>query len=404
MQARLLRERGAGERVTFIELFFDLVYVFAVTSLSELLLHHLTVRGAAQTLLLLVAVWRAWIDTAWVTNWFDPDRAAVRLMLVWVMLASLLMSASLPGAFGDRGLPFAAAYVAIQIGRTGFVVAALRAAPRLRRNFQRILVWFLASGVLWVAGGVVHGVAREALWLAGVAVDSVAPAFGFFTPGLGRSTPSDWTIAGTHLAERCQLFLIIALGESILATGATLVTSPLSAATITALVVAFAGSVALWWIYFDRAADVARSVIASADDPGRLGRSAYTYSHVPMVAGIIVAAVGDELTIAHPGGHVTMSVAAVVLGGPALFLAGHVMFKWTVFAHVSVPRLLGIAALAALAPVATVVPPLALAAMATLVLAAVAASDTWDPRRSARATAAEAEASRPREVPGAPEA
>jgi low temperature requirement protein LtrA len=413
-QARLLRERGEGERVTFIELFFDLVYVFAVTSLSELLLHHLTVRGAAQTLLLLVAVWWAWIYTAWATNWFDPDRPAVRLMLVGVMLASLVMSASLPAAFGARGLAFAGAYVAIQIGRTGFMVAALRGEPGLRRNFQRIFVWFVASGVLWLAGAMVHGVTRDALWLAAVAVDSLAAAIGFPAPGLGRSRPSDWTIEGGHLAERCQLFLIIALGESILATGATLVSTPLSVGTVTALVVAFAGSVALWWIYFDRAADVARSVIASAEDPGRLGRSAYTYSHVPMVAGIIVAAVGDELVIAHPGGHVTAGVAAVVLAGPALFLAGHVMFKWVVFRHFAVPRVLAILALCALAPVAMVVTPLAFLTMAMLVLALVAASDHFEPRSSerdaeaqtARATAdapGTAQAADAREVPEAPE-
>jgi low temperature requirement protein LtrA len=399
-QAKLLRERGEGERVTFIELFFDLVYVFAVTGLSELLLHHLTLRGAAQTLLLLVAVWWAWVYTAWATNWFDPDRPAVRLMLVGLMLASLVMSASLPAAFGDRGLAFAGAYVAIQLGRTGFVVAALRAEPGLRRTFQRILAWFVASGVLWLAGGLVHGVARESLWLAAVAVDTVAPAIGFPTPRLGRSTPSEWTIAGAHLAERCQLFLIIALGESILATGATLVSTPLSVGTVTALVVAFAGSVAFWWIYFDRAADVARSVIASADDPGRLGRSAYTYSHVPMVAGIIVAAVGDELTIAHPGGHVTAGVAAAVLAGPVLFLVGHVMFKWVVFRQLAVSRVLGTLALCALAPVAMVVPPLALATMATLVLAAVAASDALDPRGSGR----EAEARAGQAAAEAPEA
>jgi low temperature requirement protein LtrA len=388
VQARLLRVRGEGERVTFIELFFDLVYVFAVTGLSQLLLGHLSVRGAAQTLLLLLAVWRAWVDTAWVTNWFDPDRPAVRLMLVGVMLASLLMSASLPGAFGARGLLFAGAYVAIQVGRTSFAVAGLRDEPRLRRNFQRILAWFLASGVLWLAGGVVRGAAREALWLAAVAVDSVAPAFGFSTPRLGRSTPSDWTITGTHLAERCQLFLIIALGESILVTGATVAASPLSAGTVTALIVAFAGSVALWWIYFDRAAEVARAVIASADDPGRLGPTAYTYSHLPMVAWIIFMAVADELTNAHPGGHVSVPVAAVVLGGPALFLAGHVLFKWAVFAHASLPRLLAIAAIAVLIPVAMVVPPLVLATMATLVLAAVAVSDTWALRRSGQAAGA----------------
>ncbi len=405
-QARLLRERGEGERVTFIELFFDLVYVFAVTGLSELLLHHLTLRGAAQTLLLLVAVWWAWVYTAWATNWLDPDRPAVRLMLVGVMLASLVMSASLPAAFGDRGLAFAGTYVAIQLGRTGFVVAALRAEPRLRRTFQRILFWFVAAGALWLAGGMVHGVARESLWLAALAVDILAPAIGFVTPGLGRSTSSEWTIEGGHLAERCQLFLIIALGESILVTGATVVSSPLSVGTVTALVVAFAGSVAFWWIYFDRAADVARSVIASADDPGRLGRSAYTYTHVPMVAGIIVAAVGDELTIAHPGGHVTAGVAAVVLAGPVLFLAGHVMFKWVVFRRLAVTRALGILALCALAPVAMVVPPLALATMAMLVLVAVAASDALEVRgseRGAEAQAVQASAEAPEAYVPAPE-
>jgi low temperature requirement protein LtrA len=378
----LRREQGqAGQRVTFMELFFDLVYVLAVTQLSHLLVEHLDARGAAQTALLLMAVWIAWVYNAWFTNWFDPDRRPVRLVLLGVMLASLLMSASLPDAFGDRGLLFAGAYAAMQVGRTVFVVAALREEPGLRRNFQRVLSWLLAAAVLWLAGGLAHGTAREALWLAALAVDFIAPMVGFFTPGLGRSRTTDWTIAGGHFGERFPLFLILALGESILVTGSVFGELALSASTVAAFVVAFLGSVALWWVYFDRSAEDASGVIAGSADPGRLGRSAYTYCHLPMVAGIIVTAVGDELVIAHPGGRASVATTTTVLLGPALFLAGHALFKRVVFGRLSVPRLLAIVALAGLWPVGPAVSPLLLALVATLVVAAVAVSDT----RTARA-------------------
>ena len=382
-----LRRQQGGQRVTFVELFFDLVYVLAVTQLSHLLLEHLGVHGAAQTALLLMAVWTAWIYNAWFTNWFDPDRRVVRLVLLGVMLASLLMSASLPEAFGERGLVFAAAYVTMQVGRTVFVIAALGEDPGLRRNFQRILSWLVASGLLWLAGGLAQATAREALWLAAVVADLTAPACGFYTPGLGRSRTTDWTITGGHMAERCQLFVIIALGESLLVTGTTFGELPLSAVTVAALVVAFAGSVALWWVYFDRSAEDAGEVIARSADPGRLGRSAYTYCHIPMVAGIIVAAVGDELMIAHPSGHAGAATAATVLGGPALFLAGHGAFKRMVFGRVSVPRLLAVLALGGLWPLSPVLSPLLLAAAATLVVAAVAAADAMAAR--ARSVAGE---------------
>jgi low temperature requirement protein LtrA len=384
-----LRRQQGGQRVTFVELFFDLVYVLAVTQLSHLLLEHLGVHGAAQTALLLMAVWTAWIYNAWFTNWFDPDRRVVRLVLLGVMLASLLMSASLPEAFGERGLVFAAAYVTMQVGRTVFVIAALGEDPGLRRNFQRILSWLVASGLLWLAGGLAQATAREALWLAAVVADFTAPACGFYTPGLGRSRTTDWTITGGHMAERCQLFVIIALGESLLVTGTTFGELPLSAVTVAALVVAFAGSVALWWVYFDRSAEDAGEVIARSADPGRLGRSAYTYCHIPMVAGIIVAAVGDELMLAHPGGHAGAATAATVLGGPALFLAGHGAFKRMVFGRVSVPRLLAVLALGGLWPLSPVLSPLLLAAAATLVVAAVAAADAMAARSRARSVAGE---------------
>src|ERR671932_215937 len=377
----LLRTRDGGEqRVTPLELFFDLVYVFAITQLSHLLLDHLTLEGALETLFLLLAVWWAWVYTTWVTNWFDPDRLPVRLMLVAVMLASLIMSVSIPDAFGERGLMFALAYVTIQVGRTVFVVIALnkslgRSAP-LSRNFQRILFWLLASGVFWIIGGLLEGEARYVLWALALAVEYAAPVYGFYTPGLGRSTTETWsTVEGGHAAERCQLFVIIALGESILVTGTTFGEIEASTATISAFVVAFLGSAALWWIYFARAAEAAREVFASSEDPGRIARSAYTYFHLPMIAGIIAVAAGDELVVAHPYYLGTPASIALTLGGTALFLAGHAFFKWTVFGELSFSRLVAIAALAVLIPVGFVIPTLALAITAASIVVGVAA---WD--------------------------
>jgi low temperature requirement protein LtrA len=372
----LLRARDGGEQpVTALELFFDLVFVFAVTQLSHRLLDHLTFGSALGTLLLLVAVWRAWVDTTWVTNWFDPDRTPVRLLLVTLMLVSLLMSVAIPEAFGERGLMFALAYATIQAGRTAFVVLVLEKSSSLGRNFQRILAWFAIPAVLWVAGGLLEGEARYALWTIAVALEYAGPVAGFWTPGLGRSTTADWTVEGGHFAERCRLFVIIALGESLLVTGTTFGEIKPSVATVAAFVVAFLGSVALWWIYFSRHAEAARGTFSSSEDPGRLARSAYTYFHLPMVAGIIAVAAADELTVAHPGEHGTLASVALTLGGTGLFLAGHALFKWAVFGVLSWPRVVAIAVLAALIPVGFEIPALALSGVAGLTVAGVA---VWD--------------------------
>jgi low temperature requirement protein LtrA len=386
-----LRTRDSGEqRVTPLELFFDLVYVFAVTQLSHLLLEHLSLRGVLETLMLLLVVWGAWVYTAWFTNWFHPDRLPVRLVLVAVMLASLLMSVAIPEAFGERGLLFALAYVAIQVGRTAFTFIALRkslgTSHPLSRTFQRILTWLVGAGVLWIVGGLLGGEARYAVWLLALTVDYSGPAVGYYIPTLGRSRTGEWTIEGGHFAERCQLFIIIALGESILVTGTTFAEIEASAATVSAFVVAFLGSVALWWIYFARSAEAAREVIASSEDPGRLGRSAYTYFHLPMVAGIIAVAAADELTVAHPGEPGTLASITLTLGGTALFVAGHALFKWAVFGALPWSRAVAVAALMALIPVGFAIPTLALSGAAGLIVVGLAVWDTlaYGNMRSAR--------------------
>jgi low temperature requirement protein LtrA len=375
----LLRPRGGQDhaRVGFIELFFDLVFVFAITQLSHSLIEHFSVLGAFETLILFMAVWWAWIDTAWVTNWLDPMKWPVRLMLLALMLAGLVLSTSIPDAFGERGLYFAGAYAFIQVGRAVFTLWALHGhSPANFRNFQRITIWFSLFSAIWIAGALVEGELRVILWTIAVIVETAAPSHGFYVPGLARSTTADWDVEGAHMAERCGLFIIIALGESILVTGATFAELDWDGITVSAFAVAFLGSVAMWWIYFDTGHERGSERIAHASDPGRLARLAYTYVHIPIVAGIIVAAVGDELLLAHPDGHVDGKVIASIAGGPALYLIGTTLFKRSVTGHWAWTHIAGLAALTVAALAADGLAPLAFATVVMLVLVAVAAAET----------------------------
>jgi low temperature requirement protein LtrA len=376
-QTSLLRASGDdAHRVSFFELFFDLVYVFAVTQLSHGLLEHLDLRGLAEMLVLLLAVWWAWVYTTWATNWLNPDSTACRLMLVGVMGGGLVMAASIPEAFGDGGLTFALAYAAIQVGRSSFVLWAVREDPVRRASFQRIVVWNAAAGAGWIAGGLLSGEARDLVWIAALVVDYAGPALRYPVPGFGRSFTLDWTVTASYFSERFKLFVILALGESIIVTGATFSGLEPELPTVVAFATAFAGSVGLWWIYFHRSADAGEEAMGRSGDPGRIARSAYTYSHLPLVAGIIVTAVGDELVIQHPTGHADLALVATVLGGPALFLAGHALFKYAAFRVVSAPRLVAIGVLAGFAPLAMALPPLAIGAVAMLVIVGVAVQET----------------------------
>lgn len=375
----LLRTRSghAHSKVTFIELFFDLVFVFAVTQLSHLLMEHFTPAGAVQTLLLMLAVWWVWIFTSWVTNWLDPEKLPVRFLLLAIMLASLVMSSSLPMAFESRGIAFATAYVLIQVGRTAFFLWAVKGHPGMVRNFQRILVWLVIGGLFWLAGAFAHGPTRLALWVLALGLEYASPSLGFWVPGLGRSATSDWNVEGGHMAERCALFIIIALGESILVTGATFSGLGWTLPILAAFVVCFAGSLAMWWLYFDTSAEAGSETISRSSDPGRLARLSYTYIHLFIVAGVIVSAVADEFVLAHPLGHTETKTAIAVLGSTAIFLVGNMLFKWTIAGRVALSHLAGIAILALLMPVAAHFPPLILAMLATLVLVVIAA---WERR------------------------
>jgi low temperature requirement protein LtrA len=371
----VLRRTDATPQVSHVELFFDLVYVFAVTQLSHSLHEHLTGRGALETLVLFLAVWWAWNYTAWATNWIEPAHPAVRLLLVGLMLVSLVMSASIPAAFGSRGLPFAAAYVGLQVIRSGFMVAAF-AGERMGRNYAQLLAWSCIAGAVWVGGAFADHDARLWIWIAAVAIDYAAPLHGFALPRLGRTPTRDWTLAGGHLAERNQLVLLIALGESILAIGATFARLGWSASVLAAFAVGFVTTASFWWIYFGRA-EAARSAIAQAADPTRVARLGYAYAHGLMVAGVIVLAVAIDLTIAHPTRDAWGSATAVILGGAALYLAGNLLFKLAIIGTIAWSRVLALAAMALLVPLGAAVDRLVLSAAAALVVAALAASAGW---------------------------
>ncbi len=373
----LLRARDGGHaRVGFVELFFDLVFVFAVTQLSHALIEHPTPLGLLQVAMMLMAVWWAWMYTTWATNFLEVEHRGVRLMLFVVMGVGVVMSSSISHAFDGTGLAFAGAYVLMQIGRTAFLLYAVRKDDVLRRNFLRVIIWFVVSAVFWLLGGLAEGQSRLMWWGIALALDYLGPVTMFWCPGLGRSTTHDWSVEGGHMAERCGLFMIIALGESILVTGATFASHDWTPGVVAAFASAFTATVAMWWIYFSANADAASEEIRKSDDPGRVARIAYTYMHIFLVAGIIVTAVGDEWALAHPDGHMDVKTAMVLLGGPGLFLLGSLLFKWSVFRHLTLSRLVGMALLLLLAIPAMSLTPVILSWLATVVLIVVAVWET----------------------------
>jgi low temperature requirement protein LtrA len=296
-------------------------------------------------------------------------------MLLAVMLASLVLSAGLTQAFESRGMLVAVAYIAIQTGRCLFMIVALRGEV-LQIAFVRILAWTAASSVVVYVGAVEQGHVREALWAAAVAIDLTGTAFGFYVPGFSRSATREWTISGSHFAERCQAFVLIALGESIVVIGTRIagIDQP-TGAEIAAFLVAFAASAGLWWVYFDRAAEDSARVIATSADPGRLARNAFHWVHPLIIGAVIASAAADEIVLAHPSARGELSTAWLVLGGVALYLAGHALFKAVIWKRVSWPRVIGAALCLGLFALAPSVSALALSLVTLAVVVGVAIAD-----------------------------
>ncbi|MFL6819123.1 MAG: low temperature requirement protein A [Bradyrhizobium sp.] len=364
-------------RVTYAELFFDLVFVFAVTQVSHTLLGRFTPLGVVQTTMLFLAVWWVWVYTSWITNWLNPELTPVRVLLFLLMLAGLVLSTSIPKAFETRGMWFALAYAGMQVGKTVFLwVSTPPGRSIARMNAIRITAWLSLSAVFWIAGGFAEGHWRLAFWAIALAIEYISPAVRFWIPKYGASSISDWVIEGGHMAERCAGFIIIALGESIVVTGATFADLEWTAQSVSAFASSFAGAIAMWWIYFHKGAVAGSEQISRSSEPGRLGRLAYTYLHMPIVAGIILTAVADELVLTHPAETSDLKTVLSGIGGPLLFLIGTILFKHTVRGFLQLSHGAGIVVLAALAWFAGALSPLTLSLLTSAIMIVVAAWET----------------------------
>lgn len=388
LRTDLLRhgDDGDSSRVGYVELFFDLVFVFAVTQLSHGLIAHPGAETLAHTLVLGVAVWWVWVFTMWTTNWLDPERVPVRALLVVLMLLGLVLASAIPEAFGDKALLFAVMLVTMQVGRSAFVLVAMgRVWPENAVNFVRITTWFVVSGSLWVAGALVEE-HRLALWVVACVIDLAGPRAMFWLPGLGASRASTWVVRGEHMAERVSLFVIICLGESIIVTGAAFAELPLDATTVSAFCSAFASTVLMWLLFFDRSERRATEYFTSRDERGMVAQTAYTYVPFVIVAGIVLTAVADELVLLHPlghdgAGHADPWTAALVCGAAATYLVGNALFRRATGGPWSLPHLLGAVAVGALYATHAWLTPLALNWVTDGILLAVIVGDVVRARR-----------------------
>ena len=364
---RLSAALRQSEQVTPLELFFDLVFVLALTQCTQLMAaDDASWASLARGLLVLGVLWWAWVGYAWLTSVVDPEEDAVRLVIFAAMAAFLVVALCVPEAFGHLGLTFAIAYGAVRVAHIGLFLLASREDPGLRRSVLGLaLSTAIGVGIL-VAASFLDGVAQGVLWALALGLDMAGP---LFIPTEG------WRLMPSHFAERHGLIIIIALGESIVAVGVGVGTD-LSVGQGVAAAVAVGLAAAMWWLYFDVVALVARRRLGRAE-PGRvqneMARDSYSYGHFPMIAGIILVALGLKTTLAHVDDPLEIVPAFALLGGMATYLLAHVAFRWRHIHTLNRQRALLALLLFALLPVAVEIPALAtLAVVAALAWALIA--------------------------------
>ena len=362
----VLRE---GERVTPLELFFDLVFVLAITQCTTLMSQDPTWSGLAQGMLVLGVLWWSWIGYAWLTSVVDPEEGAVRFAIFGAMAAFLIAAIAVPDAFGDLALPFALAYGAVRAAHISLFILASRDDPALRHSVVGLAISTAIGVSLLIAASFVDGLAQGVLWLLALTLDMIGPLF---------IDASGWRMVPGHFAERHGLIIIIALGESIVAIGVG-AHSHLTWGIAAAAALGIALAAALWWMYFDVVALVSRRRLINTPE-GRmrntLARDSYTYLHLPMVAGIVLVALGLKTTLGHVDESLHTVPAFALLGGVAIFLLGLVGLRFRHVRTTNRQRLALAAVMVALLPVATNIPALASVAVVTALLAAVIAYET----------------------------
>ena len=373
---RISAELREGEVVKPLELFFDLVFVLAFTQCTALMAAQPTWEGIGRGMLVLAMLWWAWVGYAWLTSVIEPEEGAVRIAMFAATAALLVAALCVPQAFGDRALLFAVAYGMVRAGQIALFLIASGNDPGLRRSVVGLAISSaigvgLLTGASFLAGG-----AQEALWGIAIVVDWGGPAlFGM----------RGWKLVPGHFAERHSLVIILALGESIIALGVGAQVD-LTAGVVTAAVLGIGLAAALWWTYFDVVAlvNARRLTMATAGrERNILARDSYSYLHFPMVAGIVLAALGLEKTLAHIGDALDAVHAFALLGGVALYLLAHVALRLRNARTFNRQRLVLAVALFALIPVATTIPSLAALAGIDVLLWAMIVYETanYDERR-----------------------
>ena len=350
-----------GETVTPLELFFDLVFVLAITQCTALMAEDPTWRGIARGLVVLGLLWWAWVGYAWLTSVVDPDEGSVRIVLFAAMAALLVTSLCVPDAFGDLGLILVLAYASVRAAHIALFVLASRDDPELRHSVVGLGTSTGIGAAILVAGSLVHGQARMAVWAAALVFDMAGPLF---------IDTSGWRLVPAHFAERHGLIVIVALGESIVAIGVG-AEAGVDGGVIVAAILGIAVASALWWVYFDVAALAAAQRLAGLEVVkvrNELARDAYSYLHLPMVAAIVLVALGMKSTLAHVAEPLAWTTASALVGGSAVYLLAHVAFKLRSLGTLSVQRLVAAMVLIAVVPLARQVDAVVTVAVVAAVL------------------------------------
>jgi low temperature requirement protein LtrA len=366
---RFSAARREEERVTPLELFFDLVFVLAITQCTTLMSHNRTWAGMAEGLLVLGVLWWSWVGYAWLTSVVDPEEDAVRLSIFVAMAGLLIVSLCVPHAFGDLALTFAVAYGVVRAAHIALFRLASRDDAALRRSVTGLAVGAAIGVGILAAASLLDGFAQGVLWALAIGLDMAGP-YVFGSEG--------WKLVPAHFAERHGLIIIIALGESIVAIGVG-AKAGLTAGVATAAVLGIVLAAALWWIYFDVVAIVSSRRLARAKE-GRerneMARDSYSYLHLPMVAGIVLVALGLKTIIGNVDDPLETVPAFALLGGVAAYLLGHVAFRFRQIHTINTHRLVLALVFVALLPLAVAIPPLLILGIVDAVLCAMIVYET----------------------------
>lgn len=323
------RDEEESGKATFPELFFDLVFVFALIQLSHTLAEDFGATALIEAAILILALWWLWINTTWLMNLLNTERGPVRIALFSMMFGGVLLAIALPKAFGELGLIFAIIYSTLQIGRSIFALYVFKGIDNDNfLTFSRVSVWLAISCVFWIFGGLAHDLEiRIALWAVAIGIEYAGPLVAYYVPGLKSVEDEKLHLSGEHLAERCALFVIICLGETILTTGRTAAEYMSSGITFVVFCCAFSSTVLMWWIYFHHGQEQASEKAEESSDTEKIAQNLFNYGHLPIVAGIILTAVGEDFSMSHSHEEATLRYSLAIIGGPALFLAGNIGVK-----------------------------------------------------------------------------